>query len=216
VTSTSRLNAVNSANGAPRQDLLLVGLGNPGSQYAGTRHNLGWDCLEALARRREIQLSRRRWHSRVGWFETDKGRLWLQEPQTFMNLSGKAVGEAVRDLKLELGAVWVVHDELDLPLGRLRIRRGGSAAGHNGIRSLIERLGPEFVRFRVGVGKPPRSGPDGGRDYVLSRFSEPERNLIGQVVAGVVGALEMALESGLDQAMSVYNRSGSLGCEELA
>lgn len=197
------------------EDLLLVGLGNPGPEYTGTRHNIGWACLEAQARRLGVELSRRRWHSRVGCHQSGGRRLWLQEPQTFMNLSGRAVAEAARDLGLSPDSIWVVHDELDLPLGRLRIKKGGSAAGHNGIRSIIGSLGDDgFVRFRVGVGKPPRSGPDAGIRHVLSGFSPRERELADAVVAGVADALDLALESGVERAMNVYNRSGSLAGEE--
>lgn len=199
------------------EDLILVGLGNPGPEYVGTRHNIGWACLEALSRRLGVDLSRRRWHSRVGCHQLEGRRLWLLEPQTFMNLSGRAVAEAGRDLDLGPESIWVVHDELDLPLGRLRIKKGGSAAGNNGIRSIIGSLrSDEFVRFRVGVGKPPRSGSDAGVRHVLSRFSPRERELVDKVVDGVADAMEMALESGVEQAMNVYNRAGSLGCEEIS
>jgi peptidyl-tRNA hydrolase, PTH1 family len=197
-------------------ELLVVGLGNPGPEYAGTRHNIGWACLEGLAQRLRADLGRKRWRSRVGCAEVDGRQLWLQEPQTFMNLSGRAVAEAARDLGLEPDSIWVVHDELDLPLGRLRIRMGGSAAGHNGIRSLINHLGTDgFVRFRVGVGKPPRPGSEAGRGYVLSRFTAREIDTVNQVVKEVGRALEMALREGPDRAMTVFNRPGSLGCEEI-
>lgn len=197
-------------------DLLLVGLGNPGPRYARTRHNLGWACLEEYARRAGIELSRERWRSRVGWGPAAGGRkVWLIEPQTYMNLSGRAVFEATRDLELTPDQVWVVHDELDLPLCRLRIKTGGSSAGNNGIRSIIASLQSDtFVRFRVGVGKPPRNGSEAGVGHVLGRFAPWEREVLDKVVDGVAGALEMALASGLAQAMNRYNRAGSLGCEE--
>jgi PTH1 family peptidyl-tRNA hydrolase len=112
--------------------------------------------------------------------------------------------------------VWVVHDELDLPMCRLRIRRGGSGAGHNGVLSLIQSLGTEdFVRFRVGIGKPARKSEQGGARYVLGRFSKAEAERLDKVVAGVADALELALDTGIDRAMEKYNRSGALGCDEL-
>ncbi|MGH7866936.1 MAG: aminoacyl-tRNA hydrolase, partial [Candidatus Dormibacteraceae bacterium] len=122
-------------------NLLVVGLGNPGAEYVGTRHNLGWACLERLAGLVGAEFDRKRWHSRLAQASFSGHHLWLIEPQTFMNLSGRAVAAAVKDLAIENEAVWVVHDELDLPLGRLRIRRGGSSAGHNGIRSIAGALG---------------------------------------------------------------------------
>ncbi|MBJ7602498.1 MAG: aminoacyl-tRNA hydrolase [Candidatus Dormibacteraeota bacterium] len=201
--------------GAP-SDLLVVGLGNPGREYRETRHNLGWRCLDALAARLGTSLDGRRWHSRVNSLASGGRRVWLVQPQTFMNESGRAVKAACRDLQVGPESLWLVHDELDLPLCRLRIRRGGSAAGHNGVTSLITSLGsPDFVRFRIGVGKPPTSGAEAGRRYVLSRFSRAEAQAAKTVVEGVAEALQIALSDGLDKAMAVYNRAGSLGCEEI-
>ena len=198
------------------QDLVLVGLGNPGPEYAHSRHNLGWLCLDAFAGRAGIELSRRRWRSRVGCGAVAGRRLWLLEPQTFMNLSGRAVFEATRDLGVGPESVWVVHDELDLPFCRMRIRTGGSAAGNNGVRSIIASLHSDaFVRFRVGVGKPERCGSGPGVDHVLGRFSRQEEESLPAVIDGVADALETAVRSGLPRAMDLYNRAGSLGCEEI-
>ena len=197
-----------------QSDLLIIGLGNPGVEYAESRHNLGWLCLDELARRLDVQVDRKRWRSIVGSVGRDERRVWLVKPQTWMNLSGEAVAGAVRDLGLGAGDVWVVHDELDLPLCRLRIRLGGSGAGNNGVRSVIDHLGtPDFVRFRVGVGKPPSAAA--GIRYVLGRFSKAEAERLPKVVAGVADALELALEGGLKPAMDLYNQAGALGCEEL-
>jgi PTH1 family peptidyl-tRNA hydrolase len=197
-------------------DLILVGLGNPGPEYARTRHNLGWACLEAFAAKVGIELSRRRWRSRVGSGEAAGRRLWLLEPQTFMNLSGRSVYEAVRDLGVGPESVWVVYDELDLPLCRLRIKVGGSAAGHNGIKSIIAALRSDaFVRFRVGVGKPSRPGSGPGIGHVLGRFSRAEEEVLDSVIGGVATAVETAVTAGLARAMDIYNQRGSLGCEEL-
>ncbi|HEX3509126.1 MAG TPA: aminoacyl-tRNA hydrolase [Candidatus Dormibacteraeota bacterium] len=197
-----------------REDLLIVGLGNPESDYADTRHNLGFACVRELGKRLGIQVDRKRWQSLIGHSE-EKG-IWLVLPQTYMNLSGQPVAKAVRDLSLAASRVWVVHDELDLPLCRVRIRRGGSGAGHNGVLSLISSLGTEdFVRFRVGIGKPARKGSPAGRSYVLGRFTKVEAARIPHIVDGVASALEMAIDAGLDRAMEKYNRPGALGCEEL-
>jgi PTH1 family peptidyl-tRNA hydrolase len=197
-----------------RNERLIVGLGNPESDYGDTRHNLGFACVRELARRLDVKIDRKRWQSLVGRGEAH--RLWFVLPQTYMNLSGEAVAKALKDIRLTALDTWVVYDELDLPMCRMRIRRGGSGAGHNGVRSLIASLGTdEFVRFRVGIGKPSHRGSQAGRHYVLGRFTKAEAERLPQVITGVADALELALEAGLERAMDRYNRAGALGCEEL-
>jgi len=197
-----------------RNERLIVGLGNPESDYGDTRHNLGFACVRELARRLDAKIDRKRWQSLVG--RSEAHRLWFVLPQTYMNLSGEAVAKALKDIRLTALDTWVVYDELDLPMCRMRIRRGGSGAGHNGVRSLISALGTdEFVRFRVGIGKPAHRGSQAGRHYVLGRFTKAEAERLPQVITGVADALELALEAGLERAMDRYNRSGALGCEEL-
>ena len=192
-----------------------MGLGNPESEYADTRHNLGFACLNELARRLGVQINRKRWQSLVG--RSESRGVWIVLPQTYMNLSGVAVSKSLRDLGLSAGQLWVVHDELDLPLCRMRIRRGGSGAGHNGVVSVISSLGtPDFVRFRVGIGKPARKGSQTGRHYVLGRFTKAEAERLPQIVTGVADALELGLEAGVERAMDHYNRAGALGCEEIS
>src|SRR6266704_2983375 len=196
------------------QERLIVGLGNPESEYADTRHNLGFACVHELGRRLGVRVDRKRWQSLVG--RSDEHGIWLLLPQTYMNLSGQAVAKALRDLSLTPDRLWVVHDELDLPLCRMRIKKGGSGAGHNGVLSVIAALGtPDFVRFRVGIGKPASKGAASGRRYVTGRFTKAESERVPTIVEGVAGALEVALEAGVERAMERYNRAGSLGCEEL-
>ncbi len=203
-------NCVYMENGKQR---LIVGLGNPESDYADTRHNMGFACVRELARRHEVKVDRKRWRSLVG--RSEKQGLWFVLPQTYMNLSGEAVARALKDTGLSPADTWVVYDELDLPMCRMRIRRGGSGAGHNGVLSLITSLGTdEFVRFRVGIGKPARKGA--GRNYVLGRFTKAEAERLPHVISGVADALELALDEGVERAMDRYNRAGALGCEELA
>ena len=198
-----------------REGHLIVGLGNPESDYADTRHNLGFACVRELGRRLGVPIDKKRWQSLVG--HSDERGVWLALPQTFMNLSGQAVAKALKDTRLTPEQTWVVYDELDLPLCRMRIRKGGSGAGHNGVRSLIESLGTAaFVRFRVGIGKPARKGSTSGRHYVLGRFTKAEAGRVPQIVSGVADALELALDAGIERAMDRYNRPGALGCEELA
>jgi PTH1 family peptidyl-tRNA hydrolase len=194
---------------------LIVGLGNPESEYGDTRHNMGFACVRELARRLGVSVDRKRWQSLVGHSE-EKG-VWLVMPQTYMNLSGEAVAKALKDTKLTPEQTWIVYDELDLPLCRMRIRRGGSGAGHNGIKSVMSSLGTDdFVRFRVGIGKPARKGSQSGRNYVLGRFTKAEAERLPKVVSGVADALELALEAGVERAMDRFNRPDALGCEALA
>ena len=194
---------------------LIVGLGNPESEYADTRHNLGFACLGELARRLDVNVDRKRWRSLIG--RSEERGLWLVMPQTYMNLSGEAVARAMRDTGIAAADTWVVYDELDLPLCRMRIKAGGSTAGHNGVRSIVEALGrDDFVRFRVGVGKPGRRGSAAGIRHVLGRFTKAEQEVLRNVIDGVGDALELALGSGVERAMDRYNRAGALGCEESA
>src|ERR1700694_6027587 len=199
---------------SPVEQRLIVGLGNPESEYADTRHNMGFACVRELAKRLGVKVDRKRWQSLVGHSE---GRgAWLLMPQTYMNLSGQDVAKAVKDIRVPPQDVWVVYDELDLPLCRMRIKRGGSGAGHNGVLSLISSLGTDdFVRFRVGIGKPARKGSQSGRQYVLGRFTKAEAERIPTIINRVADALELALEAGLERAMDRYNRPNALGCEEL-
>jgi peptidyl-tRNA hydrolase, PTH1 family len=194
------------------QQHLIVGLGNPDSEYAETRHNLGFACLRELARRLDVRIEKKRWQSLVGRSE---GRgLWLIMPQTYMNLSGQAVAKAMKDTGVTPAATWIVYDELDLPLCRMRIKVGGSTAGHNGVRSVVQSLGrDDFVRFRVGVGKPGGKGSAAGIRHVLGRFTKAEKEVLPAVVGGVADALELALTAGVERAMDRYNRPNALGCE---
>lgn len=194
---------------------LIVGLGNPDEEYADTRHNLGFACVRELGKRLDVRIDRKRWKSQVGHSEV-RG-VWLMLPQTYMNLSGEAVAKALRDVHVAPQHLWVVYDELDLPLCRIRIKRGGSAAGHNGVKSLISSLGTaDFVRFRVGIGKPASKGSQPGRQHVLGRFTKAEAARLPKVIDGVASALELGLEAGVERAMDLYNRPNALGCEELA
>jgi peptidyl-tRNA hydrolase, PTH1 family len=197
-----------------KEERLIVGLGNPEADYADTRHNVGFACVRELARRLDVKIDRKRWQSLVG--RSESHGVWFVLPQTYMNLSGEAVAKALRDTSLTPEQLWVVHDELDLPLCRIRIRRGGSGAGHNGVLSIISALGtPDFVRFRVGIGKPARKGSPAGRGYVLGRFTKAEAARLPNIVDGVATALEVALDAGIERAMERFNQAGSLGCEEL-
>ena len=152
-------------------DLLVAGLGNPGPEYARNRHNVGWLVVDELARRHDGQW-RAKFNGRLAEIRIDGHKVALLKPETFMNDSGRAVQAAARFFKVEPDAVLVVHDESDLDIGRLQLRRGGGLAGHNGLRSVAAGLGgPDFLRLRVGVGRPERGDPRPLADWVLSDFA---------------------------------------------
>jgi PTH1 family peptidyl-tRNA hydrolase len=157
-------------------DWLVVGLGNPGSEYAGTRHNIGFEVAGELAARWGLPKPKSKYRGLLTEGRTGPGgpRVAVLLPQTYMNDAGRSVGPARGAFKLDLDRVLVIHDEIDLPFGEVRVRTGGGLAGHNGLKSLRQALGsPDFARVRVGVGRPPTTDPDRVAAYVLSRFREP-------------------------------------------
>jgi PTH1 family peptidyl-tRNA hydrolase len=172
----------------------IVGLGNPGRQYAGTRHNIGFDVVDEVARRWGVQL--RPWKSVADLAVVGSRGAVLVEPQTFMNLSGEAVSRVAAFHKLTPGDVLVVVDEVQLPLGRLRLRRSGSAGGHNGLKSVIQHLGDAFPRLRIGVGR----GEPGWdlADHVLARFGRDERETVAAAVARAASPADGSRTDGND------------------
>lgn len=184
----------------------VVGLGNPGPKYADTRHNVGFGVVERIAERAGILLSDKKFKARVGrgrWAGED---CLLMLPQTFMNLSGESVGPALGFFKGTLDQVIVVHDELDLPVGTFRLKRGGGHGGHNGLRSLMKHLpGPGFIRVRVGIGRPPPQWDPA--DYVLGRFTSEESAMVDGVLDEAVEAIEVVITRGLDPAMNRFHRA---------
>jgi peptidyl-tRNA hydrolase, PTH1 family len=190
---------------------LIVGLGNPGTGYAGSRHNIGFMCLSAFAGEHRINFDKKQGQARVGSGLIHDVQVVMARPQTYMNASGQAVEYLVKKYKVELVDLIVIHDDLDLPLGKIRIRKSGSAAGHHGIESIIEWLGsPDFIRVRVGIGRPqtPESSEDAVIRFVLSNFTEAEKQIIAPVVSRVVESLECLVTAGLEAAMNKFNRNG--------
>jgi len=184
-------------------DLLVVGLGNPGHAYARNRHNAGFMVLDELARRAGAGW-RGKFSGSLAEVRIDDHRVALLKPETFMNESGRSVQAAAAFFKLEPDAILVVHDDGDLPLGRLQVRRGGGLAGHNGLRSIAQRLAsPEFLRLRVGVGRPGRGDRRTLSDYVLSDF-EPDEDVDG-LVGRAAEAVETLDTEGLDAAQRRFN-----------
>lgn len=186
---------------------LIVGLGNPGERYVSHRHNVGFRVVEALAHTYRLSFSRqKRFQARVAEGRIAGQRAILAKPQTFMNLSGRAVGRLVRARGIELDRLLVVYDDLDLPLGRLRLRPEGGAGGHKGMRSITDALGSQaFARLRIGIGRPP--GQMDPADYVLRPFQEQENPVLAQVVERAVAAIECWLAEGLVVAMDEFNRT---------
>jgi PTH1 family peptidyl-tRNA hydrolase len=158
-------------------DWLIVGLGNPGSEYARTRHNIGFEVANLLAERWDLPAAKSKYRGLLTEGRTGPGgpRVAILLPQTYMNEAGESVSPARGAMKLDLDHVLVVHDEIDLPFGEIRTRTGGGLAGHNGLKSLRQGLGsPDFMRVRIGVGRPPTTDPDRVAAYVLGRFAEPK------------------------------------------
>jgi PTH1 family peptidyl-tRNA hydrolase len=184
-------------------DLLVVGLGNPGREYAGNRHNVGWMVVDELARRHGGSW-REKFSGRVAELRIDGHKVALLKPETYMNDSGRSVAAAQRFFKLEPDAILVVHDEVDLESGRLQARHGGGLAGHNGLRSIAAHLKtPEFMRLRVGVGRPDRGDRRPVADYVLSDF-EPADDAAA-LVARAADAVEALDAEGLEGTQARFN-----------
>lgn len=185
---------------------LIVGLGNPGEEYDGSRHNVGFSLVDGLLRRLPKGFEQiHHGYRSIYWRGAYAGRaLLLQKPQTYMNLSGDAVLSLVRGEHLSPEEVLVLYDDMDLPLGKIRLRKNGGNGGHNGIGSIIASLGTEkFPRLRFGIGK--MANGHGSADYVLSRFREDEQDLFRKTCEGALDALILTLRRGIGTAMNVYN-----------
>jgi peptidyl-tRNA hydrolase, PTH1 family len=184
-------------------DLLIAGLGNPGREHAHDRHNVGWMVVEELARRHDGSF-RSKFNGRVAETRIADARVALLQPETYMNESGRSISAAARFFKVAPEDVLVVHDDVDLEVGRLQARLGGGLAGHNGLRSIAQVLGtPEFLRLRVGVGRPERGDRRPVADYVLSPF-EPDEDAEG-IVSRSADAVESVLAEGLTVAQQRFN-----------
>jgi PTH1 family peptidyl-tRNA hydrolase len=182
---------------------LIVGLGNPGAQYKGTRHNIGFAVIDEIARRAAVGFESAPAEAVIAkWRRPDGGAL-LAKPLTFMNLSGQAVGEIARYFKVDVPDVLIVVDEVQLPLGRLRARARGSAGGHNGLKSVIAHLGDDFSRLRIGVGRGEQQRDLA--DHVLSRFEKEETAEVERMTTRAADAAEMFITSGIEAVMNAFN-----------
>jgi len=187
------------------ESYLIAGLGNPGPQYAANRHNVGFQCVERLAAAWGLAFGKRQKRALVVLSTFQGRRIILARPQTFMNESGRAVAPLARFYQVQPERLLVVYDDLDLPLGTVRLRPEGGSGGHKGMRSIIEHLGgQDFPRLRIGVGRPPgRMDPAA---YVLQDFSADEEPLRGEALERAVMAIETWLREGIEAAMEQYNR----------
>jgi PTH1 family peptidyl-tRNA hydrolase len=188
---------VSAGTGAP-VDWLVVGLGNPGAEYAGSRHNIGFEIANVLAQRWGLPKPKSRYRGLLSQGRSTPGgpRVAILLPQTYMNEAGTSVGPARGAFKLPLDRVLVIHDEIDLPFGEIRTRTGGGLAGHNGLKSLKQALGSaEFSRVRIGVGRPPTTDPDRVAAYVLGRFREPRSEVEQLIEQGADAAERVVLDA---------------------
>jgi PTH1 family peptidyl-tRNA hydrolase len=187
---------------------LIVGLGNPGREYRGSRHNVGFMVLDRLAERLGVTFSRLESKALVTKAIALENRLVLAKPQTYMNLSGQAVGSLVRFYKVPLERLLVAYDEVDLPLGSLRLRPAGGSAGHNGMQSIIDKLGTQqFPRLRVGINRPP--GRMEAADYVLQDFSKDESEVLEEALSRALEAVFVFMRDGIVAAMNQFNPQGT-------
>lgn len=185
---------------------MIVGLGNPGSEYDGTRHNVGFEVADMLADRASASFSEKKFKARLGRGRLAGADVLFIKPQTFMNVSGESVGPALGFYKAETKEVIVLHDDLDLDVGRLKLKQGGGHGGHNGLRSLIEHLpDANFIRVRIGIGRPPPRWDSA--DYVLSRFGKADQPAIERALKDAAESVEIIIRDGLRRAMNVYNRT---------
>lgn len=184
---------------------IVIGLGNPGKKYERTRHNAGFLAVDEIARDLRFSLSQEKYHAFVGKCRMGGEDALVAKPQTFMNESGRSVGAILRYTCAKAADLIVVHDELDLPLGTVRVKTGGGHGGHNGLRSIIEHIGTaDFIRVRVGVGRP-APGRDAA-DYVLSPFTAEEREAAAEAIAKAAEAVKAVILDGLTRAMNEFNK----------
>jgi PTH1 family peptidyl-tRNA hydrolase len=184
---------------------IIAGLGNPGNKYDNTRHNVGFDAVDLLAHLNDISISKVKFKALMGEGNIEGKRVILVKPQTFMNLSGESIREVLEWYKIPVGNIIIMFDDIDLELGKIRIRSKGSSGTHNGMRNILYQIqSDEFPRVRIGIGRPPEGW--NLADYVLSKFSPSERSTINDSIKNTAEAVSTILKSGVDAAMNKFNK----------
>jgi len=188
--------------------LLIAGLGNPGPRYQATRHNLGFRVIDELARQCGVQATafRERFHGELASARLGSEELWLLRPLTFMNDSGRSVQAACTFYKIKPSELIVVHDELDLPFNDVRLKKGGGDGGNRGVRSVTAALGPDYIRIRLGIGRPPPDFRGDPADFVLQAFASAELEAVEQMVSRATEAVSLVTSVGLEKAMNRINQ----------
>ncbi|MEG2928090.1 MAG: aminoacyl-tRNA hydrolase [Oscillospiraceae bacterium] len=191
--------------GSQGADYLVVGLGNPGGKYEGSRHNIGFETIDFIAQKAGTKIVKAKFSGLYGVWQYKDRKILLLKPQTFMNLSGQSVGEAARFYKIKPENTLIIYDDVSLDVGKVRIRTKGSAGGHNGIKSIIENIGEEFPRIKIGVGQKPHPDYDLA-DWVLGKFSQGDKKLLQERFEDVYSAAELLIDSQVEKAMNLYNK----------
>ncbi len=186
-------------------DYIVVGLGNPGSKYQNTRHNIGFETLDYIADKNNVSVTKAKFSALYGVWETEGIKVMLLKPQTFMNLSGEAVMQAARFYKVPAENIIVIFDDVSLDVGKMRIRAKGSAGGHNGIKSIISHMGQEFPRIKMGVGQKPHPDYDLA-DWVLGKFTDGDKKLLADRFEDAHKAVKLMVSGDSQKAMNLYNR----------
>lgn len=186
-------------------DYIVVGLGNPGSKYQNTRHNIGFEALDYIAEKNNVSVTKAKFSALYGVWETDGKKIMLLKPQTFMNLSGEAVMQAAKFYKVPAENIIVIYDDISLDVGKMRIRQKGSAGGHNGIKSIISHIGQEFPRIKMGVGQKPHPDYDLA-DWVLGKFTDSEKKLLSERFEDVHNAVKLMANGDIQKAMNAYSK----------
>jgi len=184
-------------------DYLIVGLGNPGIKYHHSRHNIGWDSFEELSFRNELKWSEK-FKGQYAVYNNGSDKIYFLKPQTFMNLSGESVQPLINFFKIDIDNILIVHDELDLPYGTIAFKKGGGLAGHNGLKSITDKLGSqEFKRLRLGIGRPVHGDVS---NWVLSGYTGDDKDFFPQYLAGIAKAIEEYIKQGFEKASTNYSK----------
>lgn len=186
-------------------DYLVVGLGNPGSKYTASRHNIGFEAVDFIASKASVSITKAKFSGLYGVWQYKDKKVLLLKPQTFMNLSGQSVGEAARFYKIKPENVLVIYDDVSLDVGKIRIRTKGSAGGHNGIKSIIDHIDQEFPRIKIGVGQKPHQDYDLAA-WVLGKFSDGDKKLLQDNFTDIYNIVQLLIDGETEKAMNLYNK----------